>query len=302
MAHVEYHIRHRKEAGDIRFNNSIAKLIYAHNISAIYWDFSPLRHDIDDILWACPQKWSEIMIPRNKYLNQLIKRMNNDKIKIVTGIRKCGKSVLLNKIFYEYLLSQGIADTHNHHLPHFFVFSASILWFLSTSALRMQESTDRLKQLIDKDWLLFKRIHPGSQCGNPVLLGHARSHSNNRKPGFFPDPEASGSSKWPEDRPCLASWHPSGSDCSILPRQPPPFPDRSVRPQPSYALYCTTISSIVSFPSVRMSLSNTAKITFKSASGCFSKKSVYVWIAFLHALSFRYPKMPAEISGKPIEW
>ena len=32
------------------------------------------------------------MIPRDKYLNQLIKRMNNDKIKIVTGIRRCGKS------------------------------------------------------------------------------------------------------------------------------------------------------------------------------------------------------------------
>ena len=52
------------------------------------------------------------MIPRDKYLNQLIKRMNNRKIKIVTGIRRCGKSVLLNEIFYEYLLSQGIADDH----------------------------------------------------------------------------------------------------------------------------------------------------------------------------------------------
>ena len=52
------------------------------------------------------------MIPRDKYLNQLVKRMNNRKIKIVTGIRRCGKSVLLNEIFYEYLLSQGIADDH----------------------------------------------------------------------------------------------------------------------------------------------------------------------------------------------
>ena len=52
------------------------------------------------------------MIPRDKYLNQLIKRMNNGKIKILTGIRRCGKSVLLNEIFYDYLLSQGIADDH----------------------------------------------------------------------------------------------------------------------------------------------------------------------------------------------
>ena len=52
------------------------------------------------------------MIPRDKYLNQLIRRMNNGKIKIVTSIRRCGKSVLLNEIFYEYLLSQGIAGDH----------------------------------------------------------------------------------------------------------------------------------------------------------------------------------------------
>ena len=52
------------------------------------------------------------MIPRDKYLNQLIKRMNNGKIKIITGIRRCGKSVLLNEIFYDYLLSQGVADDH----------------------------------------------------------------------------------------------------------------------------------------------------------------------------------------------
>ena len=52
------------------------------------------------------------MIPRDNYLKQLVKRMNNGKIKIITGIRRCGKSVLLNEIFYEYLLSQGIAKDH----------------------------------------------------------------------------------------------------------------------------------------------------------------------------------------------
>lgn len=52
------------------------------------------------------------MIPRDKYLRQLIKRLNNGKIKIVTGIRRCGKSVLINEIFYEFLLSQNIAEDH----------------------------------------------------------------------------------------------------------------------------------------------------------------------------------------------
>ena len=52
------------------------------------------------------------MIPRDKYLNQLVERMNNGKIKVVTGIRRCGKSVLVNEIFYNYLIAQGIPEDH----------------------------------------------------------------------------------------------------------------------------------------------------------------------------------------------
>ncbi len=52
------------------------------------------------------------MIPRDKYLKQLVGRMNNGKIKIVTGIRRCGKSVLVNEIFYDYLIAQGISEDH----------------------------------------------------------------------------------------------------------------------------------------------------------------------------------------------
>lgn len=52
------------------------------------------------------------MIPRDKYLNQLVNKMNNGKIKIVTGIRRCGKSVLINEIFYDYLISHDIEDDH----------------------------------------------------------------------------------------------------------------------------------------------------------------------------------------------
>lgn len=51
-------------------------------------------------------------IKREKYLNDLVIRMNNGLIKVITGIRRCGKSYLLNNIFYEYLLSQGIDMFH----------------------------------------------------------------------------------------------------------------------------------------------------------------------------------------------
>jgi len=51
-------------------------------------------------------------LKREKYLNDLIFRMNNGLIKVITGIRRCGKSYLLFELFYEYLLSQGIKDDH----------------------------------------------------------------------------------------------------------------------------------------------------------------------------------------------
>lgn len=51
-------------------------------------------------------------IARDKYLRDLINRMNNGMIKVVTGIRISGKSYLLFKLFYEYLLSQGVLESH----------------------------------------------------------------------------------------------------------------------------------------------------------------------------------------------
>ncbi|MCC8014996.1 MAG: ATP-binding protein [Eubacterium sp.] len=50
------------------------------------------------------------MIKRDFYLKKLIKNMWNGEIKVITGIRRCGKSVLLFDLFYNYLLSQGVED------------------------------------------------------------------------------------------------------------------------------------------------------------------------------------------------
>ena len=43
-------------------------------------------------------------IKREYYLDKLIKRQNNGLIKVITGIRRCGKSYLLNTLFYNYLI------------------------------------------------------------------------------------------------------------------------------------------------------------------------------------------------------
>lgn len=52
------------------------------------------------------------MINRDLYLNRIIRNMWNGEIKVITGIRRCGKSVLLFDLFYEYLISQGVPEDH----------------------------------------------------------------------------------------------------------------------------------------------------------------------------------------------
>ncbi len=51
-------------------------------------------------------------ITRNFYLNQLIQGKQNGLIKIITGIRRCGKSYLLFNLFYHHLISVGVNDDH----------------------------------------------------------------------------------------------------------------------------------------------------------------------------------------------
>lgn len=51
-------------------------------------------------------------IRRDFYLDKLIKRKHNGLIKVITGIRRCGKSYLLNTIFYNHLLESGVDKGH----------------------------------------------------------------------------------------------------------------------------------------------------------------------------------------------
>lgn len=53
-----------------------------------------------------------MVIERNVYLNRLIDSMGNGMIKIVTGVRRSGKSYLLFKLFVDWLKSQGVDDAH----------------------------------------------------------------------------------------------------------------------------------------------------------------------------------------------
>ena len=49
-------------------------------------------------------------IKRDRYLNKLISFMWDGQVKVITGIRRCGKSYLLKNLFRDYLISTGVAD------------------------------------------------------------------------------------------------------------------------------------------------------------------------------------------------
>ena len=58
-----------------------------------------------------------MVLNRDYYLNQLIKKINDKRIKIVTGLRRSGKSVLLNELFYNYLIKIGVNQDHIIRIP-----------------------------------------------------------------------------------------------------------------------------------------------------------------------------------------
>lgn len=49
-------------------------------------------------------------IKRDRYLNRLISKRNNGLIKVITGIRRCGKSYLLFNLYYDYLINDGVSE------------------------------------------------------------------------------------------------------------------------------------------------------------------------------------------------
>ncbi len=74
-------------------------------------------------------------IKRDFYLDKLIKRKNNGLIKVITGIRRCGKSYLLNTIFYHYLLEHGV---DKDHIIRFAFDSADDLYLIEESLIKIE--------------------------------------------------------------------------------------------------------------------------------------------------------------------
>lgn len=80
-------------------------------------------------------------IRRDYYLNKLITRQGNGFIKVITGVRRCGKSYLLNRLFYNHLRSEGVAEDH---IIRFAFDSADDLYRIGESLIELQEKDKKV--------------------------------------------------------------------------------------------------------------------------------------------------------------
>ncbi len=124
-------------------------------------------------------------VRRDFYLNKLIKRKNNGLIKVVTGIRRCGKSYLLNTIFYHYLVESGV---DKNHIIRFAFDSADDLHLIGESLIKIEKEkrgADPEKfmayirsKIIDENmyYLLLDEVQM-LDCFESVLNGYLRKEN-----------------------------------------------------------------------------------------------------------------------------
>ena len=80
-------------------------------------------------------------IKRDFYLSKLINRIGNGQVKVITGVRRCGKSFLLNTLFYDYLLENGVPE---NHIIRFAFDSAEDLDLIGEDIIRLQKEDKKV--------------------------------------------------------------------------------------------------------------------------------------------------------------
>ena len=121
-------------------------------------------------------------IQRDYYLNKLIDRKRNGLIKVVTGVRRCGKSYLLNTLFYRHLLDSGVPEDH---IIKFAFDSADDLDLIGEDLIKLQKARKKVdpekflkyirSQLLDKEmyYLLLDEVQM-MDAFEAVLNGYLR--------------------------------------------------------------------------------------------------------------------------------
>ena len=112
-------------------------------------------------------------IKRNRYLNTLISKKHNGLIKVITGMRRCGKSYLLFTLFKEHLLSEGVAEDH--------IIEIAFDAFENKKYRDPDVLYPYLKEQIKDDAMYYVLLHEVTLCRQPPL-----NHPSNDKPCPLP--------------------------------------------------------------------------------------------------------------------
>ncbi len=105
-------------------------------------------------------------IKRDFYLNELIRSMHNGMVKVITGIRRCGKSYLLNILFKDYLLSSGVLNDR--------IISLDLSTKENSSLLNPLNLDEFIKSKINKEdefYLFIDEIQLCKSINNPSFTG-----------------------------------------------------------------------------------------------------------------------------------
>ena len=106
------------------------------------------------------------MIPRNQYLNKLIKLRDNGRVKIITGLRRSGKSVLLFELYRNYLLADGVAPEQIIGLALDVLSNAKYRNPIELNKHIREQITDQKKRY----YILIDEIQFVSEIPNPYLI------------------------------------------------------------------------------------------------------------------------------------
>ncbi len=124
-------------------------------------------------------------IKRDIYLNKMISLKHNGLIKIITGIRRCGKSYLLNELFYNHLLESGVDE---EHIIRFAFDSGDDLALIGESIIEIERQKRKVdpdkfmayirQQVKDKEmyYLLLDEVQM-LDCFETVLNGYLRKRN-----------------------------------------------------------------------------------------------------------------------------
>lgn len=106
-----------------------------------------------------------MVIKRDRYLNKLISKKENGLIKVITGIRRCGKSYLLFNLYHEYLNTIGISDDNIIELALDEIMNARYRNPMELDAFIRAQVTDKSQ----KYYVFIDEIQKVSQIQNPYV-------------------------------------------------------------------------------------------------------------------------------------